>query len=348
MTQPSEPKSHPASSTPEPDNWRARGHYVSLEHHRILLDDAHRMAAFDRAVRRLVSPGDVVLDLGAGTGILAMLAAKRGAARVHAVESAPIVQVAREIVEANGLSEQVIFYQQDAVEMDPVEPVDLVIGDWLGRFLVDDGMLQAVAAATRWLKPGGRFCPASVTLYLAPVGNFYFRAVSLWEERFFGLDLSPAVRYAINYCYKSALGPEAVLGEPQIYYQLDPRHPAHPFDAQLAFRIERDGVLRAIGGWFEAELAPEVTLSTEPGRETHWGQYLFPIPACEVKQGDEVEFHLWIEFQPDDIYWHWRGAVHRSGQRLSRFFELSSNQSIEAVAKSRGVGAGPAETRRGK
>jgi predicted RNA methylase len=127
------------------------GHDASLDYHRRMLVDVVRMDAYDRAIRKLVRPGDVVLDVGAGTGILAMLAARAGAARVHAVESMPVAEIARELVASNGLGERVIVHRADLVTMDPVERVDLVVSDFLGPFLTDDAMLPAVAAAGRWL-----------------------------------------------------------------------------------------------------------------------------------------------------------------------------------------------------
>src|SRR5438552_5763121 len=100
------------------------------------------MEAFERAIRRLVQPGDVVLDLGCGTGILAMLAARRGA-RVHAVESTRVAALALELAAQNGLADRITVHRADAVTLPPVEPVDLVVSDFLGGFLVDDNMLPA-------------------------------------------------------------------------------------------------------------------------------------------------------------------------------------------------------------
>src|SRR5438128_170589 len=116
------------------------GHFGPLSYHARLVGDPHRVDAYDRAIRRLVRPGDVVLDLGAGTGLLSMLAARRGA-RVHAIESTAVVDLAEELIARNGLRDRITLHRADARSLEPVEPVDLVISDFLGSFLVDDNML---------------------------------------------------------------------------------------------------------------------------------------------------------------------------------------------------------------
>jgi len=75
----------------------------SLFLHLALLDDGRRTRTFDRALAETVRPGDVVADLGAGTGILSLLALKHGAARVYAVEEHPVAEVARLVARENGV-----------------------------------------------------------------------------------------------------------------------------------------------------------------------------------------------------------------------------------------------------
>lgn len=108
-----------------------RGHDTGLDYHRMMLEDLTKMDAYARAVREVVRPGDIVLDVGAGTGVLSMLAARAGAARVHAVESMPVAELATELVAANGLADLVQVHRADLVEMARLEPVDRVIGDWM-------------------------------------------------------------------------------------------------------------------------------------------------------------------------------------------------------------------------
>jgi len=294
------------------------GHRAPLSYHARLLGDVHRVDAYERAIRRLVRPGDVVLDLGCGTGILAMLAARRGA-RVHAVESMAVAGLAEELVARNGLADRVTVHRADARTFAPVEPVDLVVSDFLGCFLIDDRMLPAVVAAGRWLKPGGRFCPARVELMLAPVADLALPDVDVFADDFYGLDLRAARRYALGDCHRVSLPPSTLLAPPHRYHVYTPPEPPPRLDQTIAFSVARAGRLRGVAGWFVAELAPDVRLSTEPGVETHWGQYLFPIPAVEVLAGDVLVLRLALGDEGGDATWRWSGAVTRAGTTLVTF-----------------------------
>lgn len=283
-----------------------RGHHTELDYHQRLLDDLARVDAYDRAIRALVKPGDVVLDLGAGTGLLAMLAARCGA-RVHAVESASVGALAERLIAHNGLSEHITLHREDAVTLEPAESVDLVIGEWMGRFVIDDQMLDAVQAAGRWLGPGGRFAPSRVHMRLGPVGDFALPMVDRWRTDLLGIDLSPALPMALNTCYAVQLGQEHLLADAHEYAILEP--PARPerFEGQTRFAIERPGLLRGVAGFWEAQLAPGVALSTAPGTANHWGQYLFPLEPLPVQAGDVLEFELELDEVRD--VWEWKARL---------------------------------------
>jgi SAM-dependent methyltransferase len=288
-----------------------RGHQAPLDYHRRLLEDPHRVEAFERALRARVRPGDVVLDAGAGTGILAMLAARLGAARVHAVESMPVARLARDLVRDNRLEDVVIVHEADLVTLPPIEPVDLVVGDFLGAFLVDDAMLDAVDAAARWLRPGGGFIPDRVRLRLAPAGGFGFPAIDFASGSIHGVSLR-ALKAHVFGNYRADLRPELLLAPAALFAEYRPAEPCL-FDRQLGFTIERGGRLRGLAGWFEADLAPSVTLSTAPGIETHWGQSLFAVPTLAVEPGDVVSAHLRLAAGPE---WEWWVSVRRGDRVL--------------------------------
>ncbi|HEX9543873.1 MAG TPA: 50S ribosomal protein L11 methyltransferase, partial [Pyrinomonadaceae bacterium] len=82
--------------------------------HSDMIYDEHRVGAYRQAIERTVKEGDVVVDVGTGTGILAFLCLKAGAARVHAIDRSPVINWARRLAETNGMADQIIFHQCDS------------------------------------------------------------------------------------------------------------------------------------------------------------------------------------------------------------------------------------------
>lgn len=293
-----------------------RGHDGSLEYHQRMLADPHRVDAYDRALRRLVRPGARVLDAGAGTGILAMLAARAGAGRVTAVESMPIAELARTLVAHNGLHDRVTVVREDLRTLRPLHEVDVIVSDCLGRFLVDDHMLDAMQAAFAWLAPGGVVIPAEVTLVVAPVVVQHFPAVDGFSRPLLGVDLGPAEHLAEHAAWGGAFSSAALLAPPQDFatWVLPGRAPR--FDRELAFTFTRAGRLRGLAGWFRATLAPGVTLETAPEIETHWQQMFLPLPATGVGLGDRLEVRLFLEDGAPGPLWARTGhVITRDGAR---------------------------------
>ena len=138
----------------------------------MVLDD-RRHAAIDEALRRAVQPGSRVLDIGTGTGLLAMMAARAGAAQVITCESDPVVaDVAKEVVALNGLSDRirVIAKSSEDLELgvDIAEAADVLIWDTLGSNLIGAGAFSVLEGAVRrLLRPGGAVLPARGAVRIA-------------------------------------------------------------------------------------------------------------------------------------------------------------------------------------
>ena len=148
--------------------------YAEIEVHRTMICDRVRTEAFRRAIDAVVRPGDVVLDVGAGSGILSMFAARAGAARVYAVERTTVAVIAQELAAANRLEDVIHVIQGDMMDIELPERVDVIVSEWLGGFGIDEGMLPPVIAAReRWLKPGGAMIPRAVTAWTALVHDRY-------------------------------------------------------------------------------------------------------------------------------------------------------------------------------
>ena len=141
--------------------------YAEFEVHRTMICDRVRTEAFWRAIDSVVRPGNIVLDVGAGSGILSVFAAWAGAGRVYAVERTSVAVLAQELAAANGVAEIVQVIHGDVMDVELPEPVDVIVSEWLGGFGIDEGMLAPVIVARdRWLKPGGVMIPGLVTAWV--------------------------------------------------------------------------------------------------------------------------------------------------------------------------------------
>lgn len=120
----------------------------------------------------------VVLDVGAGTGILSLWAAKAGAAKVYAIEYTNMAHNARKLLESNGVSDIVTVFQGDADEIELPSKVDIVVSEWMGAFLLRESMLDVVVRMRdKWMSPGGTMFPSHAKIYLAAVNDEEERAM---------------------------------------------------------------------------------------------------------------------------------------------------------------------------
>ena len=104
----------------------------------------------------MIKPGDTVLDLGAGLGVLGILSCRAGARRVHAVESSDAWALGRDVVRAAGLDDRVTWVHASSFDMRLDERVDVIVADVHAPFgLQESGLSALIDARQRLLKPGG-------------------------------------------------------------------------------------------------------------------------------------------------------------------------------------------------
>ena len=253
--------------------------YAEFEVHRTMICDRVRTEAFRRAIDSVVRPGDVVLDVGAGSGILSVFAARAGAARVYAVERTTVAVLAQELAAANGVAEIVQVIHGDVMDIELPERVDVIVSEWLGGFGIDEGMLvPVIAARDRWLKPGGVMIPRSVTAWAALVHDRYLaETVEFLRDNPYGLELDGLVEKTVNEIFYSGTFRHLAAGdrrsEPGRLWTTDanliPLEQAQaPHEAETLLHVHDHGTANALALWFSAELAPGISLSDGTRRST--------------------------------------------------------------------------------
>ncbi len=302
--------------------------------HRLMIADHARTDAYRRALEEVVQPGSRVLDVGTGTGILSLFAARAGARHVHAVDSSSMVEAAEELARINGLGDRIETHRCRVEELELDEPVDLIVSEWMGFFALAECMFTSVIRARdRHLAPGGRLMPSELRLCLAPVEDQALhmeRGVGLWEKPVYGFDFTPMVRRELSELLTTACDVPAgsLLGPSREVLTLDLALASNEdffFDSEVTLPLERDGIVHGLGGWFEVDLSPGVVLSTAPDRPgTHWHQSFFPLRPFPVRAGDLLHIHMralpreWGDRRLPLYFTD--GRLLRNGSQIHRFF----------------------------
>jgi protein arginine N-methyltransferase 1 len=292
------------------------GGYADLmAHHRQLLDDRVRTEAFRRAIARAVRPGDAVAELGAGTGVLSIAARRAGARVVYAIERQPIVRVAAQVARDNGV-DGIVWLEREARDVTLPEPIDVLVSECFGPLAVGGTMLAAlVRLRERVLRPGGAVVPSSVTPWIAPVeAPRDWAYTSVWTRPRYGLDWDAAAALASCNVYNTTFAPGALVGRaPLGTIDLSRGDFDGAFSSTVELRAARSARVHGLCGWFEAELAPGVRLSTAPGRaSTVWRQLFFPLQRpVRVRRGAPIRivFACARAEPPAVVHFDWSGEL---------------------------------------
>ncbi|BCH17775.1 methyltransferase domain-containing protein [Mesorhizobium sp. L-2-11] len=293
----------------------------ALQEHLGYVGDSVRLEQFKSAVAQVVKHGDYITDLGCGTGILGLLCLQAGASRVYAIDATAMIEVARESLVRAGWGDQAIFMGDYSARANLPERVDVVICDQVGYFGFDAGVIEYLAdARRRFLKPGGALIPARLRLQLAAVeSETSYGLADGWRREGVASEFHWVGQYAVNNKYAVNLQREELLGAPAELGSIDLREDNPDFfswDAEL--RMERDGVLRGLGGWFDCELAKGVWLTNSPlaDRPIKRSQAFLPIgEAVEVKCGDVVKARVMA--RPTDSVIAWEVEIPSGGLKFS-------------------------------
>jgi protein arginine N-methyltransferase 1 len=302
-----------------------------------MLADQVRMRAYERALRQAVKSGMVVLEIGTGPGALAVLACRLGARRVYAVESNPVIQVAREIAAANQCADKIEFIEEVSTHVAGPIQADLIVSDLRGALPLLGLHITWIADARRlFLATEGTMVGRADRLWVAIVEapDQYSKIVEPWERNSLGQDWSAARRRIVNEIYRCRPAPEQLLTSPSLWAELDYRQIEDPdFRGELSWQVGRDGTGHGIVIWFESDLAEGVQFSTGPGSPDGVYGPMFlpwqePVPLAE---GQRVCVHLTAKLLEKEYFWRWATLIESAGRPKEITAQFDQSQIRGAV-----------------
>ncbi|CAG9808874.1 unnamed protein product [Chironomus riparius] len=279
--------------------------YGYLSQQQNMMQDFVRTSTYQKAIHGNFNDfnGKIVLDVGAGSGILSFFASQAGAAKVYAVEASNMAQYAQQLVAANNLGDRITVIAGKIEEIDLPEKVDIIISEPMGYMLYNERMLETYLHAKKWLKPNGKMFPSRGDLHVAPFCDEalyieqYNKANFWYQTSFHSVDLSSLREAAMKEYFRQPIVDTfdiRICQAKSIRHVVDflqaEEEDLHKIEIPLEFHMLETGTCHGLAFWFDVEFcgsSQSVWLSTSPTEPlTHWYQVrcLLQNPIF-VKQG---------------------------------------------------------------
>ncbi len=291
--------------------------YDQLFIHKEMLADRRRVEAYIAAIDRVVTADSVVIDLGAGTGVLSLAAARAGARKVYAFERSTILELAKRNFAANFPDGRIEAVAGDSRAYARGRGfADVLVSEWLGVHVFQENMLAGLLdARDRFLRPSAVMIPSHVGLWLAPlaVNPRRQREIDAWKSPFFGFDFTALGRLSLDDPYNFTVEPAclAAAGQEVLRLEMSTVESQPLYTMRGSFVLPAAQAVEAICGWFTADLAPGVCLDTSPFEPlTHWHQAIYPFAEPIAAAAGETLI-LEVDAEPREGYCEltWRGHV---------------------------------------
>ena len=291
-----------------------------VEHAR-MLHDQRRTGDYLAGLAAGVRPGDVVLDIGTGTGVLAVAAARAGARRVYAVEATDIALVAERVFEANGVQDRVTLIPGWSRQIELPEKADVLVAEVIGNEPFEEEILETTLdARRRLLRADARLMPHTLTLLVRPVllpeAEFRQRAygraaVDRWRA-LYGIDFHPLLDARSSRPIHTVTEGETVAswpqaGPPMVLASVDLTTFEEPcVDACAELVVDPPGPVNAIAVTFRADLYGSISHTLDPWSwpASSWATSVWVLPEpVQVGRGSvlRAHYHRRVPGTPDGL-----------------------------------------------
>jgi protein arginine N-methyltransferase 1 len=277
-----------------------------IEYQRTILADSVRNEALARALKAVVKPGDTVVDLGAGTGFLAMVARRCGAERCYLIENDPdLVRLSSEILKRNRVTGCTIVHAHSS-EVTGLPKADVVVSETLGNFAYEESIIEGMKDARRFLKPRGRVIPQGVDQWVVPVvSDRLWHEIGTWGRVGMGLDFTPALQRSLNNMYVKDVRVSDCMADGIVAQTWDRVDLAQPDNSSVRrgtveWPITKAATVYGFALWWVCTLADGIELSTSPkAPATHWKQIYLPVEdPLVVEPGERLGVGITSDTRP--------------------------------------------------
>lgn len=303
-----------------------------------MINDSGRMQPYVQALKQAIKPDSIVLDIGTGTGIFALLACQFGAKKVYAIEPSNAIHLAKEIAKINDYINKIDFIQNISTEIDLPEKADIIISDLRGVLpLFNNHISSIIDARKRFLASNGVLIPQEDLIYggIVSVPEIEQEYSSPWLENVYNLDMKPALKYMKNTWTKARIRKEELISEPQLlgklnYYTIEDVN----WETEINFSILKDTIGHGICLWFDAILGENIGFSNAPLSESLedknrqqliYGQSFFPWQkTVELEKDDVVTIKIKVDLVGYEYIWRWETKIIGKNKEIKSNFKQSS------------------------
>jgi SAM-dependent methyltransferase len=277
-----------------------------IEYQRSILADTVRNEALARAIKAVVKPGDTVVDLGSGTGFLAMLARRYGAERCYLIENDPdLARLSTEVLKRNRMTGCTVVHAHSS-EVTGLPKADVVVSETLGNFAYEESIIEGMKDARRFLKPRGRVIPRGVDQWVVPVvTDRLWREVSSWDRVGMDLDFTPARLRSLNNMYVKDVRVSDLMADgivAQTWDRVDLSKPDNQSVRRgtVEWPIPKSATVYGFALWWVCTLADGIELSTSPkAPATHWKQIYLPVEEpLTLEAGEQLQVGITSDTRP--------------------------------------------------
>jgi predicted O-methyltransferase YrrM len=285
----------------------AKRGFGSVGIHIAMLDDRTRTSSFLAGIAETVNSEDVVVDIGTGTGVLALAAARAGAKHVYAIEASAIGDIAQATFEANGMADRITLLRGWSTRINLPERADVLVSEIIGNEPLAENVLEVTRdARKRLLKPGARMVPSKVRVLGIPITL----PEALFARHRLTADTLQSWRswYGIDFDLLAAVdrGPTPVffprprkarawetISEPILLAEVDLSDvELLMIDRSVTISANTSGILNGMLVYFELDLGPTTRLSTHPhtaDENCHWRSMVWVLDPLPLTAGERFK-----------------------------------------------------------